>query len=529
MSSELLIEKLKQSEKELKDIFDAAPIGLALIRKRILINVNDMFCKMLGYTAKELIGQTTEICYKDKAEFKRVGKLLYEQIIVKGKGSLEVKGLRKDGTVIDVLISTANIKDSKTEDDIVFAVLDITKRKRAEKELKKAKDFTDNLIQTANVLIISLDIKGEIIIFNPAAEKITGYTRSELENKNWFETLVPKSKYPYVYDEFNRISKGGMPESFTNPILTKDGQEKIITWSNNTLDNNGDIIGTISFGIDITKLKQTKESLKLTQTAIDKSADSIFWVKPDGNFGYVNDEACKVLGYSREELFSISVSDIDLNYPSEKYRELWAELKTQKTFLIESQLITKSGKVIPVEIRLNYIKYGHDEYMFAFARDISKRKKADKELRTAHDKLRSEQQSLYEKNVALKQVLNFMEKEKTDFKIEISSNIEQALMPFIKKLHKNNGNLSHKDIEALEDAIKTIVGHEIDDFNTNYAKLTSREMDICELIKEGNSSQEIADTLNLSVQTIQKHRTSIREKLQLKNKDINLPAYLRTK
>ena len=122
-----------------------------------------------------------------------------------------------------------------------------------------------------------------------------------------------------------------------------------------------------------------------------------------------------------------------------------------------------------------------------------------------------------------------MEKEKTDYKSEISLSIEQALIPFVEKLHKNDGKLSSKDIESLEDAIKTIAGHEIEDFNANYTKLTAREMDICELIKEGKSSQEIADTLNLSVQTIQKHRNSIRDKLQLKNKDINLPAYLRSK
>jgi len=63
MSSEILINKLKQSEQELKDIFNAAPVGLLLIRNRVMISVNDMFCKMLGYAEKEFIGNTTEMCY----------------------------------------------------------------------------------------------------------------------------------------------------------------------------------------------------------------------------------------------------------------------------------------------------------------------------------------------------------------------------------------------------------------------------------------------------------------------------------
>ena len=403
MSSEILINKLKQSEQELKDIFNAAPVGLLLIRNRVMISVNDMFCKMLGYAEKEFIGNTTEMCYKDKAEYERVGKVLYEQIKSIGQASLEVKGRKKDGTIIDVLVTTAILKNSGMKNDIIFATMDITER--------------------------------------------------------------------------NKI----------------------------------------------------RESLMLTQTAINRALDSIYWVLPDGRFGYVNEQACRELGYTCDELIKLTVQDIDPNFPSNKLAHLWNELRSKKKMLIETKHKTKSGVLIPVEISLNYINYNDQEYSFAFARNITNRKKADEDLRMANDKLRSEQQALFEKNVALKQVLNFMEKEKTDYKSEISLNIEQALIPFVEKLHKNDGKLSSKDIEFLEDAIKTIAGHEIEDFNANYTKLTAREMDICELIKEGKSSQEIADTLNLSVQTIQKHRNSIRDKLQLKNKDINLPAYLRSK
>ncbi len=403
MSSEIIIEELKRSEKELKDIFNAAPVGLALVHNRVFITVNDMFCKMMGNSEEEMIGKTTEMCYKDKAEYDRVGKLLYEQIQTIGHANLEVKGKRKDGTLFDALISSAYLKKYESTDSFIFAIMDITEQ------------------------------------------------------------------------------------------------------------------------------KQTHESLMLTQTAMDKTSDSIFWVRPDGSFGYVNEHACKQMGYSCDELRNMTVSDIDPMYPPDELKKIWGVLRSKKTALIESAHKTKEGNLFPVEIRLNYIKYDDQEYIFSFARDITKRKEADEQLREAHDKLRSEQQALYEKNVALKQVLNFMEKEKNEFKHEISSSIEQTLMPFIKKLHKNNGQLNQQDIESLEDSLKTIVGHEIEDFSANYAKLTSREMDICELIKLGKSSQEIADELNLSVQTIQKHRTSIRDKLQLKNKDINLPAYLRTK
>jgi len=158
-----------------------------------------------------------------------------------------------------------------------------------------------------------------------------------------------------------------------------------------------------------------------------------------------------------------------------------------------------------------------------------KRINAEDEQLAIATRLRKEQKALFDKHVALKQVLEHMDAEKSDFRHEISSSMEQALMPYVKKMRQKNGSLSKWDLELFEDAIKSITGTEIDDFRANYSKLTSREMDICDLIKEGKTSQEIADMLHLSLQTIQKHRSSIRKKLQLKNKNINLPAYLRYK
>ena len=522
MSSEILIEKLKQSEKELKDIFNEAPVGLALVRNRVLINVNDMFCRMLGYSAEELIGQTTEFCYIDKAEFKRVGKLIYKQISDIGQGNLEVKGLCKDGTIIDVLLSTAYLKNSKMENDIIFTVLDITESKKVKESLMLTQKANDDCAD----LIFWVHSDGYFGYVNDKSCKDLGYSRKELLSMSVpdVDPGYPSEKFRELWADV-KIKKTSLIET---QLKTKAGIIFPVEIRLSYVKYDHDEY-MFAFARDISERKKVRESLMLTQTAIDRASDSIFWVRPDGSFGYVNDEACKILGYSCEELLSMSVPDIDPIYTPDKIKKIWEELKSKKTVLIESVHKTKSGKVFPVEIRLNHIKYNDQKFIFSFVRDISKRKIADEELRKAHNKLRSEQQALYEKNVALKQVLSFMEKEKADFKSEISSSIEQALMPFIKKLHKNDGNLNHKDIESLEDTVKTIVGHEIDDFNANYAKLTAREMDICELIKESKSSQEIADTLNISVQTIQKHRTSIREKLQLKNKDINLSAYLRTK
>mgnify|MGYP002066250768 CR=1 FL=1 len=78
-------------------------------------------------------------------------------------------------------------------------------------------------------MIVSLDVDGRVTHFNPAAESITGYPLSDVKGKNWFEILVPRERYPEVYEEFDRMMKGGLPGSFENPIVTKSGEERFIS------------------------------------------------------------------------------------------------------------------------------------------------------------------------------------------------------------------------------------------------------------------------------------------------------------
>jgi PAS domain S-box-containing protein len=131
-----------------------------------------------------------------------------------------------------------------------------------EEGLISANTFAENMLQTANVMVIGLDVNGCVNRMNQTAEKITGYTQAELKGKNWFETLVPKDKYPHVWEEFNRLIAGGTPRTFENPILTKSGEERFILWQNNEVKVKGRIVGTISYGNDVTDRKRMEEALR---------------------------------------------------------------------------------------------------------------------------------------------------------------------------------------------------------------------------------------------------------------------------
>ena len=140
--------------------------------------------------------------------------------------------------------------------------VEISERIQAEAALTEYRRFADNLIESANVMIVGLDVAGNVTLFNPAAEKITGYTLSDLRNKNWFDLLVPRDRYPEVHTEFIRLLDGGLPKFFENAILTKNGNERFVSWSNSELTLDGETIGTLSFGVDITDRRQAEQQLR---------------------------------------------------------------------------------------------------------------------------------------------------------------------------------------------------------------------------------------------------------------------------
>jgi len=134
----------------------------------------------------------------------------------------------------------------------------------SEKILMKEKEFSENLLITANVFILTLDINANITLFNKFAEKLTGYKKEEVLGKNWFDLFIPKRNESVIPEVFNDVLKE-MPEvsSYENPVLCKNGSDKLISWENTVLnDENGEVSGILSIGTDITERKQAEELLK---------------------------------------------------------------------------------------------------------------------------------------------------------------------------------------------------------------------------------------------------------------------------
>ena len=138
---------------------------------------------------------------------------------------------------------------------------EMRQRKLAEKNAQSARDYAENLIHTANVIVIGLDNDRKLKVFNETAERITGYTREELQERGWFDALMPSDRYPGAKEKLLGRLSTGIPKQLEGPILTRSGEDRQIAWSNSEVMEGGQVTGTISFGLDITERKREEAEL----------------------------------------------------------------------------------------------------------------------------------------------------------------------------------------------------------------------------------------------------------------------------
>jgi PAS domain S-box-containing protein len=377
---------LKKNEADLRAIIDSTPFPVALVDSL------DEKIEMWSHSAITLFGHTAptttewyRIAYPDPKYRKEVINC-WKPMLIKAHSSGHVVNTGEYRvTCSDGSERICELYAAFVGEKLIVTFNDITEDKLAAAKLCQAKDYTDRLIETANVMIVALDADGDILVFNHAAEELTGYTKDELVGRNWFEVITPKDRYPEVWDEFNRLASNGLPQTFENPILTKDGRERIVSWKNRDLRDAGMFAGTISFGIDITDSKRAQIELLQSEikyrTLHESMMDAFVMTDMQGHLIEFNRSYQEMLGYSLEELYQSTYVDLT----PEKWHAMEAEIVEEQVLIrgfsdvYEKEYITKDRRIIPIEIRTYLLKDEKEKAtaMWSIIRNISDRKKAE--------------------------------------------------------------------------------------------------------------------------------------------------------
>jgi PAS domain S-box-containing protein len=270
-------------------------------------------------------------------------------------------------------------------------------------------------------------------------------------------------------------------------------------------------------------------SAEILQKALRSSPDSITISRlSDGRIIDVNGQFERTTGYARVETMGKTSLELGLWKDPDDRSELERILDRDGAVRdFESAFVTKDGDVRQCVMSAEKIEIGGEQCMLATVRDVTDSKRAETALRWLNERLQSERQSVVEKEAALKQVLGYLEQEKSAIRNEIASQINHLFEPVIAKLRHQGGRMEQEDVDRLERKLKRLVDEQADDVQDGFSKLTVREMEICAAIKRGLSSKEIAEELGVSVNTVHKHRQVIRRKLRLNTRDSNLAVFLR--
>lgn len=385
---------LRKSEERFRALFQRSPLPMAIYRDSGAIEyLNDRFVTTFGYTRDDIptLQQWWPLAYPDE-QYRREVMTTWNAMLEQAErthSDIESHEFRVTGK--DGVERIMEIFSTKIGDRNLAIWNDITARKQAENALRKneamLRAIYDAALNISLIITDTADIEPRVLEFSPGAERIFGYTREEMLGQpvNRLHRQSDIEQFPAVHEAMRRGKTGFSGEMV---LIRKNGEAFPALFSTYPLfDDQGRMYAALGVTIDISELRRAEEALRLSQFSIEKAADSIFWMDFDGRLLYVNEAGCRSLQYSLEELQQMTVFDIDPIFLRERWQEHSERLRREGSFVIKTCHRRKNGETFPVEISINYIKYDSKEYNFAFARDITERKRAEETLRQSEERL----------------------------------------------------------------------------------------------------------------------------------------------
>ncbi|WP_292487077.1 PAS domain-containing sensor histidine kinase [Methanohalobium sp.] len=345
-----------------------------------LLEVNDTAAQKLGYTKSELHSKKPHDI--DAPDYTEKIENLIDQIPKSKQITFESVHITKYGTRIPVEINSKLIQ-YRGQPAILSIARDITERKRAESNEKRYRLLFESADDAIFILDSDYNNLGYIVDANQKAAEMHGYSLDEILNMHITDLNSKDSADDYP----KRIQKIVNGKWFKGELThqTKDGTIFLVEANSVSVELDGHkYILTIERDITERKVTENKlvESEKRFRTLVEQAVDAIIVHDFDGDIIYVNELACEDLGYTKSELLSMNITDIDPNaididIAREKY---WDNLSPNSSHRIETSYKCKDGTVYPVEVKITRIDLDGEPAIIGFSRDISVRKVAEDNL-----------------------------------------------------------------------------------------------------------------------------------------------------
>lgn len=265
--------------------------------------------------------------------------------------------------------------------------------KKLETNLNHCEIKLERVQRVARIGIFECDLKEHEATWSKQLFHIFGLDPSQPEPS-------PEELMAYVYPDDRLLWQSsiqdaiatGSPMAFEVRIQRPDGEVRYVEVKGESIysgeNDSREVVHLFGTVLDVTDRNHIEESYRLSQFCLDHTADSIVWITPEAKISYANNSACRMMGFSREEILNRTVFDNNPNFTPETWVAHWQELKQRGSQMFENKLRTKDGKLISVEISANYVKFNGKEYNCSITRDISIHVDAELALRDSEARYR---------------------------------------------------------------------------------------------------------------------------------------------
>lgn len=418
------------TEAQLRTFLESVPDAMVIVDVAgKIVAVNQQTEQLFGYSREELLGKHVEklIPARNRSGHESYRDHYTRTPRVRTMGvCMDLRAIRKDGTEFPVDVSLSPVetpsglrvfsairdmtRKNRTEEalrhakseletrvqertsQLMKAVRDlgteIEQHQRAEKELEQERDRAQRYLDVAEVALLALDQSGKISMINRKGLRMLGYKENELLGRDWFTTCMPKRYQDRTRQVFSHILDGRLQEYIETPIITKEGEERLLAWHNTLLtDAAGSITGTLSSGEDITEQRQAEDAVKRLAAIVESSDDAIIGTTLDGSIVSWNGGAERLYGYSASEVIGQS---INILIPPERPGEIDGILEIikrgERILRMETIRADKNGRLVDVSISVWPVldDKGNPVAVASIVRDITERQKLERQLRQAH-------------------------------------------------------------------------------------------------------------------------------------------------
>jgi PAS domain S-box-containing protein len=271
------------------------------------------------------------------------------------------------------------------------------------------------------------------------------------------------------------------------------------------------------------------ESEEKYRLLIENQTDMIVKLDTEGRLIFVSPSYCETFDKSEEDLLGTRFMPLIHEEDREAVTRAISDVyKPPYTGYVEERAMTKDGWSWQAWLNTAVLnEKGEVESIIAVGRNIDSRKRAEQALQASEAALKFQAEELKQVNTALRVLLRQRDKDKVELEEKVFLNVRELVMPHLEKLQKITSDPKQKAyLNILQSNLNEIVSPFAHRLSSKYSTLTPTEIQMAFLIRDGKTTKEIADLLNLSHRTVESHRQSIRMKMGIRNRRANLRSHL---